>query len=74
MNPELLPEDLRDDRRLSDEDAEYPIRQVNPVTGYRTVLYRSGTDADFLGWIELLNEDRTRTRRVPDASGVGGQV
>jgi hypothetical protein len=34
---------------------EYPITQVNPVTGYRTVLYRDGTDADFLGWLRLLN-------------------
>lgn len=59
MNPDLLPEDLRDDRRLRAEVADYPIRQVNPVTGYRTVLYRSGTDVDFLGWIELVNEDRT---------------
>ncbi|NKY25868.1 hypothetical protein [Nocardia gamkensis] len=59
MDPALLPDELRSDRRLHVSAADYPLRQVNPVTGYRTSLYRSGRDADFVGWIHLVNGDMT---------------
>jgi hypothetical protein len=57
---------------------DYPIRQTNPVTSYRTSLVRSGTDADYLGWLQLLNGDEVsgyiyirRPLGVPDLGSTG---
>jgi hypothetical protein len=55
MDPKLLPEDLNPERRLKAAANAFPIEQTNPVTGYLTSLYRSGSSADFLGWIMLVN-------------------
>lgn len=55
MDPKLLPPNLHPERKMDLAQANFPIEQTNPVTGYRTSLYRSGTSADFLGWIRLLN-------------------
>lgn len=52
---DLLPEDLQPDHRLQASENDYPIMQTNPITGYRTSLYRSGSTSDFLGWIQLVN-------------------
>jgi hypothetical protein len=57
MDPMALPENLRPDRMLQISVNDFPITQTNPVTGYRTSLYRHGADADFLGWIQLMNGD-----------------
>ncbi len=51
-----LPPNLHHERALDLAVATtFPVQQTNPVTGYQTSLYRSGTSADFLGWIRLLN-------------------
>ncbi len=59
MDPNLLPEDLRPESSIKLAPADYPVTQTNPITGYRTSLYRSGTTSDFLGWIELANVAQT---------------
>lgn len=43
MDPKLLPEDLHPDRMKTFAASEYPVTQINPITGYRTSLNRSGT-------------------------------
>ena len=55
MDPKLLPPDLRPEGAIKLTPSEYPVTQTNPITGYRTSLYRSGTTSDFLGWIQLVN-------------------
>lgn len=55
MNPKLLPKDLQPDNLLKPAAGDFPLSQTNPFTEYRTSLYRAGSDADFLGWIELYN-------------------
>jgi hypothetical protein len=78
MDPELLPEELRPENMLHRSATDYPIRQANPVTSYRTFLCRSGTNADFLGWLQLLNGNETsgysyirRPLRDPDLGSSG---
>jgi hypothetical protein len=78
MDPKLLPEALRPENMKQRLAHEYPITQVNPVTGYRTALYRDGTDADFLGWLQLLNGNEDagyiyirRPLRIPDLGSSG---
>lgn len=58
MDPKLLPKELQPTERLQASANDYPITQTNPVTGYRTTLYRSGATADFLGWITLVNNNQ----------------
>jgi hypothetical protein len=55
MDAKLLPAELRPERMVKLAASDYPVTQTNPITGYRTSLYRSGTAADFLGWIQLVN-------------------
>ncbi len=55
MNSKLLPKNLQPNQQLQVSANDYPLEQTNPVTGYRTSLYREGANADFLGWIELVN-------------------
>jgi hypothetical protein len=78
MDPNLLPEDLRPENMLQRSATDYPIKQTNPVTSYRTVLVRSGTDADYLGWLQLLNGDEVsgyiyirRPLGAPDLGSTG---
>ncbi|MQY27527.1 hypothetical protein [Nocardia aurantia] len=59
MDQQLLPDELRADHHMRFTATDYPVSQVNPVTGYRTALYRSGSDTDFIGWIELVNDHST---------------
>jgi hypothetical protein len=59
MDSKFLPKDLQPDHQLEVSADDYPLSQTNPVTGYRTSLYRQGTNANFLGWIELVNGDQT---------------
>jgi hypothetical protein len=58
MDVNLLPPDLHSDHKLILAPAAFPVAQTNPITGYRTSLYRSGSSSDFLGWIQLLNVDQ----------------
>jgi hypothetical protein len=58
MDSKLLPKDLQPDQQLRTSEADYPITQTNPITGYRISLYRYGKDADYLGWIQLVNGDQ----------------
>ena len=58
MDPKLLPKDLHPDHQLRALEADFPLTQTNPVTGYRISLNRFGTDADFLGYIQLVNGDQ----------------
>ena len=55
MDLMALPDNLRPESMLPLAENDFPISQANPVTGYRTSLYRHGADADFLGWIQLTN-------------------
>jgi hypothetical protein len=57
MDAGLLPDALRPENMRQRSPVDYPISQVNPITGYRTVLCRDGTDTDFFGWLQLLNGD-----------------
>ena len=63
MHPELLPDDLRAESMLQVSAADFPLAQTNPVTGCQSMYYRVGADADFLGWIKLVN-----------ASGAAGYI
>jgi hypothetical protein len=58
MDPKLLPADLRPEKKKTFAANEFPVTQTNPITGYRTSLYRSGKNPDFLGWIELMNGNK----------------
>jgi hypothetical protein len=55
MDPTLLPKDLQPDRLQRPSPEDFPITQINPVTGYTTSLIRQGDYADYLGWLTLLN-------------------
>jgi hypothetical protein len=55
VDPTLLPADLRPKAKIKLAPAAYPVTQTNPITGYQTALYRSGTTSDFLGWLVLMN-------------------
>jgi hypothetical protein len=56
VESELLPKELHPDQALQFSDEDYPVEQTNPVTGYRTFLFRVGVNADAFGWIQLLND------------------
>jgi hypothetical protein len=56
VDSKLLPKELQPDQALQFSAEDYPIEQTNPVTGYRTFLFRVGVNADTFGWIQLLND------------------
>ncbi len=57
MQADLLPDDLRAENMLQASAADFPLAQTNPVTECQSMYYRVGTDANYLGWIKLLNAD-----------------
>jgi hypothetical protein len=75
MDPLALPEYLHPDRRRQAAADDFPITQINPVTGYTTSLVRQGDFADFLGWLTLLNGNKVAgimssrpTRKCPNSA------
>jgi hypothetical protein len=78
MDPVALPEYLHPDRRRQAAADDFPITQINPVTGYTTSLVRQGDFADFLGWLTLLNGNKvagiivfTPNAQVPELGDTG---
>jgi hypothetical protein len=59
VDSELVPDDLRAENALQVAAADFPLAQTNPVTGCQSMYYRVGTDANYLGWIKLMNADES---------------
>ena len=57
MDSEALPDDLRAENELQVVAADFPLAQTNPVSGFQSMYYRVGTDANYFGWIKLMNAD-----------------
>jgi hypothetical protein len=58
MDEKVLPKELRAESVLKLAPTDYPVTQTNPVTGYRTSLYRYGATSDYVGWLLLMNNDQ----------------
>ena len=57
MDSEMLPNELRYENKLQADAADFPLAQTNPVTKFQSMYYRLDTDANFLGWLKLMNAD-----------------
>lgn len=57
MDSEMLPNDLRAENKLQAVPADFPLAQTNPVSGLQSMYYRVGTDANYFGWIKLMNAE-----------------